>query len=184
MMKIFISGGCKNGKSTHAQKLAKSQQKAEYPLYYVATMNPTDDEDVERINRHILERDGMDFETIEICRDVKKLISICDCKGSFLLDSTTALLANEMFQGEAINIFAHTKIGEELAVLLDSLLDVVIVSDYIYSDAAIYDVETENYRKGLAYLDRICANKCDIVLEVCFGSVIVHKGGEHYQKIV
>ncbi|MHC1748436.1 MAG: bifunctional adenosylcobinamide kinase/adenosylcobinamide-phosphate guanylyltransferase [Cellulosilyticaceae bacterium] len=183
-MKIFISGGCKNGKSTHAQELAKRQQKINRPLYYVATMKPTDSEDIARIKRHICERDGMGFETVEISRDIKKLASICDNEGSFLLDSITALLANEMFDGKDFNDLAAIKIGEELSKLLDSLTDIVIVSDYIYSDAAEYDRYTEDYRKGLAHLDKICAKKCDVVLEVCFGNMVIHKGGEQYETII
>lgn len=45
-MNIFISGGCKNGKSYHAQELARSMaQESNLPLYYLATMIPRDDFD-------------------------------------------------------------------------------------------------------------------------------------------
>ena len=45
-MNIFISGGCKNGKSMYAQKLAKEMADARgRALYYIATMIPTDEED-------------------------------------------------------------------------------------------------------------------------------------------
>jgi adenosylcobinamide kinase/adenosylcobinamide-phosphate guanylyltransferase len=50
------------------------------------------------------------------------------------------------------------------------------VSDFIYSDAFIYDEFTENYRKSLAYIDRQCAQACDIVLEAYAGNIIAHKG--------
>ena len=56
-MNVFISGGCKNGKSHFAQREAKRQADAcGRPLYYVATMIPADDEDRERIKRHIADR--------------------------------------------------------------------------------------------------------------------------------
>ena len=49
-MNIFISGGCKNGKSLHAQELAKEMADVQHvPLYYIATMIPKDDEDHNRI---------------------------------------------------------------------------------------------------------------------------------------
>ena len=41
-MKIFISGGCKNGKSSFAQDIAKKLA-GNSKLYYVATMIPRDD---------------------------------------------------------------------------------------------------------------------------------------------
>ena len=45
-MNILISGGCKNGKSYYAQKLALSMaQEKSLPLYYLATMIPVDDEE-------------------------------------------------------------------------------------------------------------------------------------------
>ena len=43
-MKIFISGGCKNGKSYFAQSLAKATCRGVGgPLYYIATMIPCDE---------------------------------------------------------------------------------------------------------------------------------------------
>ena len=48
-MSTYISGGCKNGKSFYAQRVAKA---GGAPLYYVATMIPRDDEDRARVLRH------------------------------------------------------------------------------------------------------------------------------------
>lgn len=51
-MTIFLSGGAKNGKSTLAQELAVKLSGAG-KRYYVATMIPTDEEDLARIRRHV-----------------------------------------------------------------------------------------------------------------------------------
>lgn len=181
-MRIFISGGCKNGKSWLAQRYARDQGPL---MYYIATMRPSDDEDRERIQRHQKDRDGWGFLTVERQSDILSVLSECDCSGSFLLDSTTALLANEMFCPDGvINRDAHIKTGKELAELLANIRNIVIVSDFIYSDAHIYDELTESYRKGLAYIDRVLVKACDIVLEVTAGNVICHKlnaeGGTRY----
>ncbi len=138
-------------------------------------MNPTDDEDRARIDRHRTSRAGLGFETIEISRDIAKLPELCDTRGTFLLDSTTALLANEMFRTDTVNMEAHIKISAELNTLFDTLENIVIVSDYIYSDAALYDSLTEQYRLALAFIDRVCAAAADTVLEVCYGQVITYK---------
>ncbi|MGL5259324.1 MAG: bifunctional adenosylcobinamide kinase/adenosylcobinamide-phosphate guanylyltransferase [Lachnospiraceae bacterium] len=177
-MKILISGGCKNGKSTYAQVLAKAQQEkiGSVPLYYVATMKPYDKEDEARISRHIEERKGMGFETIEIEKDILELKMLCKQNCSILLDSTTALLMNEMFQENNIDLMCYKKIGTEFEELLRYFNDIVIVSDGIYSDAIIYSKETKEYRKALAYIDKICAKHCEIVIEACFGNFIYHKG--------
>lgn len=77
-MKILISGGAKNGKSMYAQKIAKAMS-VEYdvPLYYVATMEPTDEEDENRIKRHVQDRAGWGFTTIE---EPQKLVNVFDAR--------------------------------------------------------------------------------------------------------
>lgn len=188
-MRIYISGGCKNGKSTYGEKLAVAMKESEYPLYYVATMKPKDEEDDARIARHRENRENLGFHTVEIGQDIRKLLDNCNPKGCFLIDSTTALLANEMFlESLNVNHNVYYKIAEDLCYLLERIENIIIVSDYIFSDAKIYDSCTQNYRKGLAYIDKSCARICDTVLEACFGGLIIHKGGkcfEHvYKKII
>ena len=181
-MRVFISGGCKNGKSYYAQRLSKQQKTG--LLYYVATMISADSEDDERIQRHRDERDGWGFTTVEQPRDIAGILRTCDRNGSFLLDSLTALLANEMFlPGGRINENAAQKISGELLGLIESVENIVIVSDYIYSDALHFDLLTELYRKSLAELDRLAARRCDVVLEAAYTGIITHKGGEMFDAI-
>ena len=180
-MRILISGGCKNGKSYYAQHIAQSQWKTRqsYPLYYIATMKPVDREDDERITRHKKERSGWGFTTIEQPTDIENILQNCDHNGSFLLDSLTALLANEMFsEYNNINDKAALKIKLQLSRVLEKIDNIVIVSDYIYSDAALYDQLTEKYRKSLAEIDYAAARLCDAVLEITFTCVTIHKGNE------
>lgn len=185
-MNIFISGGCKNGKSYHAQELARDMARENgLPLYYVATMIPTDHEDHARIRRHLDERDGWGFETIE------QGINICDCLkagavtsegnlvdagGVFLLDSVTALLSNEMFRPDgSMDLECADRLALELKEFASRTGNTVFVSDYIYSDARKFDEFTETYRKTLAHLDRTLANVCDQVIEVTFGMKYLYK---------
>ncbi len=172
-MHTLISGGCKNGKSLYAQRVA---QAAGRPLYYLATMISTGAEDDARIARHLRERAGWGFETLECGRNILKCLELADASGSFLLDSVTALLANEMFDPGGFDEGAGRRVAEELAELVRRTKNVVFVSDYLYSDAQIFDEWTENYRRGLAWVDRQLAKCCDNVLEVASGIVICHKG--------
>ena len=173
-MSVFISGGCKNGKSLHAQRIARAMGA---PLYYVATMIPRDDEDEARIRRHREERSGWGFQTLEQGRYILDCLERADPRGAFLLDSVTALLANEMFPPEGVKPDAAEKIADELAAFVSRAPNTVLVSDYIYSDAALYDPLTEAYRAGLAHVDRRLARCCDDVLEIACGQIIVHQGG-------
>lgn len=172
-MSTYISGGCKNGKSYYAQRVARAGGK---PLYYIATMIPHDDEDLARIRRHRNERAGWGFETLECGRDILRCLDRADPKGSFLLDSVTALLSNEMFTAEGVDTLAPSRIAEALEQFIDRAPNTVLVSDYIFSDALLYDGLTEAYRRGLADIDRHMAARCDNVIEVVGGQFIVHKG--------
>lgn len=183
-MNFLISGGCKNGKSFYAQRLARDMaQQQNIPLYYLATMIPVDEEDRARIRRHLKERDGWGFDTIEQGLDV------CSCldgntltgakvnpKGAFLLDSVTALLSNEMFRPDgSVDHSAPARLAQQLCQFAERTGNTVFVSDYIYSDAFSYESLTEEYRKGLALLDRTLARVCNRVIEVSYGFIKEHK---------
>lgn len=183
-MNIFISGGCKNGKSYHAQELARNMaRERNLPLYYLATMIPHDEEDEARIRRHLSEREGWGFDTIEqgehICEALRtKTVSgeNVDSNGVFLLDSVTALLSNEMFREDGtIDFDAPKRLAEELANFARETGNTVFVSDYIYSDSFAFDDFTEPYRQGLALLDRTLAKLCDQVVEVTYGFKHLYK---------
>ncbi len=196
-MNYFVSGGCKNGKSYHAQRIAKEMaEKTGKPLYYLATMEPHDAEDDARIARHIADRDGWGFTTIEQPTDIcgifegtggkvseakcakpdRENANTIDKNGVFLLDSVTALLSNEMFRADgSVDLEAPKRVASELTRFAEMTGSTVFVSDYIYSDAHLYDELTEAYRKGLALCDRALAQACDKVLEVAYTNVTEHK---------
>lgn len=177
-MKILITGGCKNGKSYYAQKWVKKAA-GNGRLLYVATMRPMDSEDNERIARHRSEREGWGFVTIEQPTDIIAVKNYCEPEDSILLDSTTALLMNEMFYGKSkVNKNAHEKIIPQLIELADVVENIAVVSDWIYSDAERYEELTENYRYSLGMIDRALAKNFDSVCEVSYGALIYHKGEE------
>lgn len=175
-MTVFLSGGCKNGKSTLAQRLAKSLA-GSGALWYVATMIPQDEEDLARIRRHIQEREGWGFETLECGTGITKCLETVREADTILLDSVTALLSNEMFGLNGIfDPQAPERTARALLQLLDGVRNAVVVSDFLYADAGRYDYWTEVYRKGLAYVDAALAARSDVVAEACSGYVITHRG--------
>lgn len=187
-MNVFISGGCKNGKSMYAQTIARDMSRQnDIDLYYLATMRPVDEEDLARIARHIQERQGWGFTTVEQSEDICKCLGIDDFskdsagrsvnpKGVFLLDSVTALLSNEMFRMDgSVDYNAPERVAAEVKKFAELTGNTVFVSDYIYGEASQYDPLTEAYRRGLALIDRTLAEICDRVIEVSFGNVIDYK---------
>ena len=98
-------------------------------------------------------------------------------RGTFLLDSVTALLANEMFPpGMPPDENAVHRVAGDLDSFLQAVGHAVIVSDYLYGDGEHYAPLSEQYRRGLASLDRLLAQRCDCVVEICAGLPTVHKG--------
>ena len=177
-MIVLITGGAKNGKSSLAQEIALALAHGG-SRYYIATMIPSDGEDLERIRLHRLDRAGMGFQTIECGRNILSCLDQADPHGSFLLDSTTALLLNELFpdpSGCHMDVDSAQRCGDDLVILAQRVENIVIVSDGIYSDAQRYDEVTETYRRCLAQIDRKLAAVADTVLEVSCGHILVHKG--------
>jgi adenosylcobinamide kinase/adenosylcobinamide-phosphate guanylyltransferase len=136
-------------------------------------MIPRDQEDRDRIVRHLEAREGWGFTTLEQPTDLTELLSRDDVDkaGAFLMDSVTALLSNEMFQeGGVYDSDAGTRVAGDLVRFAAETGNTVFVSDYIYADAGRYDEWTENYRRSLAWCDRALAQVCDRVLEASFGT--------------
>lgn len=166
-MMIYISGGCKNGKSHYALKRALELPA---PRYYIATMIPHDGEDIDRIDRHRVRRDGLDITTLERGVDIELCADEVEPGSTLLVDSVTALLANEMFSDSASpNFDAHEKVIRGLLALSEKAGNVIFVSDYIYSNARRISDWTKAYLHGLGEVDRRIAAQCDEVLELVAG---------------
>jgi adenosylcobinamide kinase/adenosylcobinamide-phosphate guanylyltransferase len=142
-------------------------------------MISTGEEDNERIRRHIEDRDGMGFETVECFRNIMDCLNTADKDGVFLVDSVTALIQNSLFPMEKnyeMDLEAANRCAGELVEFAHTVRHAVFVSDYIYSDAEAFSESTEMYRKCLASIDRRLAQICDTVIEVSAGQSIVYKG--------
>ena len=177
-MTYFISGGAKCGKSTLAQDLTVALAKGG-KHYYVATLIPSGSEDDDRIKKHLADRDGMGFETVECFQGILDCLQTADKDGVFLVDSVTALMQNSLFPVEKnyeMDLEAASRCAEELVEFAHTVRHAVFVSDYIYSDAERYSESTEMYRKCLADIDRRLAKTCDTVIEVSAGQFTIHKG--------
>ena len=177
-MTYFISGGAKCGKSGLAQDLTVALSKGG-KHYYVATLIPSGTEDDDRIKRHLADRDGMGFETVECFRNILDCLQTTDRNGVFLVDSVTSLIQNALFPVEKnyeMDIETAIRCADELVEFARTVRHAVFVSDYIYSDAEKYSESTEMYRKCLADIDRRLAKVCDTVIEVSAGQPIIHKG--------
>ena len=185
-MTIFISGGCKNGKSSIAERCCVNLAKGG-PLYYLATMQAFDDEDRERIKKHQESRADKDFMTLEQPLHILDCLKKSDAEnGTYILDSVTALMLNELYantgaMGEdtydmTSDPHAAERVSEELIELCRNVKNIVFVSDFIYSGIDNYSEYTEEYLRALSIVDKALARECDAVAEVCIGNINMFKG--------
>ena len=194
-MIALVVGGAKSGKSMFAQDLAKSLneslknyleedldseleddlEKKNGKLYYVATMNPYDLEDLKRIENHLKEREGYGFNTIEETMDMGKVSKMIQKEDIVLIDSITSLVTNYMFQGKDFFKEVSEDILSGILEIINAAGDVVIVSDYLFSDSIQYDYYTESFRKEIGIINRKLAEVSDIVVECSYGNIIYHK---------
>ncbi|AJG98008.1 adenosylcobinamide kinase/adenosylcobinamide phosphate guanyltransferase [Clostridium beijerinckii] len=177
-MNYLIIGGSKSGKSEVGERVALTLNRNE--VIYIATMNPYDKEDEERIEKHKKSREGLNFNTLEVPRDLDSVINIINCKDTVLIDSITSLLTNEMFVENHIIKNPSHKILSNLKQIMNNAKNVITVSDYIFNDAIQYDEITESFKKELAIINRGLANYCENVIECSFGLI---KYIKHEEKV-
>lgn len=191
-MIVLVVGGAKSGKSMFAQNLSKSlNESLKNPisgqldgeierevgkLYYVATMNPYDLEDLKRIENHLREREGYGFNTIEETLNMSKVSSLIKEEDTVLIDSITSLVTNYMFREKEFYKDVSDDILSGILEIINNSKNVVIVSDYLFSDSIQYDCYTENFRKEIGVVNRKLAKIADTVVECSYGNIIYHKG--------
>ena len=191
-MIVLVVGGAKSGKSMFAQNLSKSlNESLKNPisgqldgeierevgkLYYVATMNQYDLEDLKRIENHLREREGYGFNTIEETLNMSKVSSLIKEEDTVLIDSITSLVTNYMFRGKEFYKDVSDDILSGILEIINNSKNVVIVSDYLFSDSIQYDCYTENFRKEIGVVNRKLAKIADTVVECSYGNIIYHKG--------
>lgn len=177
-MIILLVGGSKSGKSMSAQRYSKILENKEGSLFYLATMKPSDIEDKIRIERHLIDREGLGFTTIEKDKDLKDIVYKLNNKDTVLLDSITSLVTNEMFSGDKFFPNVSDKIFKDIKLIREKVENLIIVTDYLFSDGIIYDNYTETFRKEIGRLNINLAEFSDVVIECSFNNEIIHKGRE------
>jgi len=193
-MNYLIIGGSKSGKSEASEKIALTlsretksmiwcesltqrrsvRQVSLDKVIYIATMKPYDKEDEERIKKHIQNRVGLNFTTLEVQRNLHEIVNNIKSDDTVLLDSITSLLTNEMFIGNEIIKNPSINILNGLKQIIKKAKNTVVVSDYIFNDAIEYDEITEKFKRELAIINKELAKSCENVIECSFGNVKYH----------
>ena len=177
-MIVLVTGGSGSGKSAFAEDKVLSFGEAR--RIYIATMYPFDMESKKRVSRHRNMRAGKGFETVECYTNLKELLLPKD--SVVLLECMSNLAANEMFQKDGAKESTVEEILEGVREIAGYVRHLVIVTNEIFSEAALYEGETETYRKYLGEINRRIGEMADQVYEVVYGIPLCVKGGGKDEK--
>ncbi len=162
---ILISGENNSGKSRFAEQLI-GQMEGE--RYYIATMIPTTEENVLRIEKHRKQREQFGFLTIELPYQVKS--APVTKKSVVLLEDVSNLLANNMFEKENDVTFVF----HDICNLRNRCKCVVAVTISGLKENG-YDKETTAYIHSLNQLNQTLFHIADTV-------IVMEKNNPNYQK--
>lgn len=169
-MMILVLGPNGSGKSLYAEKLSTSLAKG--PLKYIATMVPYGKEGQIRVEKHIKQREGLGFTTIEEALDLNKLSF--DENSLVLLEDVSNLLSNNIFGNKDNENEDNKDIKDydyiEGLVFKDILhmgfkveTSILVSIDGLKEDNS-YNQETNDYIRALDNLNRRLYRVSDLVI--------------------
>lgn len=173
-MQTFIYGGCCSGKSTFAENLLMEAECTGKKLY-IATMWPEGSDAARRIDRHRRMREGKGFATIERYTALDELL--VPAGSAILLECLANLVANEMFRPEGAGREAEATVLRSINALRKQSAHLVIISNEVGSDGALYSETTKAYQDALASLNRLLCSSSDASIEMVCGIPLYLKGG-------
>ena len=170
-MRTIVTGGSASGKSRYAESLVSSLPGIKY---YIATMQPQDEECYARIERHRLMREDKGFLTIECYRNLDSLA--LPERGIILLECLGNLTANEMFSEQAKGKDIYNAIMSGISNLEKQSTQLIVVTNDVFGDGYNYSGDTRRYLETLGALNQTLSNRFERVIEVVCGIPVILKG--------
>lgn len=167
-MIALVTGGSGSGKSAYAEALLKHISQGR--RMYLATMRVWDAESRRRVERHRSQRAGLGFETVE-CPVNLGGVQLPD-NADVLLEDIPNLVANEMFEPEG----DVSRLLPSLRSLALRCKNLVLVTNDVFSDGAVYDESTTAYLRLLAEINAELAQLADYGTEIVYGIPLPFKG--------
>jgi adenosylcobinamide kinase / adenosylcobinamide-phosphate guanylyltransferase len=168
---VLVTGGCRSGKSGHAQKMAESLPPARV---YVATSPVTDEEMRRRIEQHREARRNRGWETIEEQLDLAGVFRRNVESSVLLVDCVTLWVNNLMYRAEQ----ESRQVTEaDIGVRCDEMLDaaracqgtVIFVTNEVGLGVVPENALARRYRDLVGRANQIIAARADAVTLVCCG---------------
>ena len=173
-MFTLVIGGAASGKSEYAEGLVLASPHR--PRYYIATMEPIDEEGRRRVEKHRRMRAGKQFETVECCTGLSSVR--LPRRGTVLLECIGNLAANELYSpnGSGNRADALCSIVSGVCSLLAQCEDLVVVSNEVFTGGNRYAEGTDDYMRLVAEVNRELARQADRLCEVVCGLPQYYKG--------
>ncbi|MBR3136874.1 MAG: bifunctional adenosylcobinamide kinase/adenosylcobinamide-phosphate guanylyltransferase [Clostridia bacterium] len=171
-MLILLTGGSACGKSSYGETLAVQGPK---PLYYIAAMEPYDEECLQKIARHRALRANKGFETVERYTGVDTL-KLPETGGTVLLECLCNLTANEMYIQPDAPVDPVQKVVAGVENLMGQTDTLIVITNDVGSDDEAYSEQTRAYIRALGEINARVAAMADRVYELVAGIPICLKG--------
>jgi adenosylcobinamide kinase/adenosylcobinamide-phosphate guanylyltransferase len=171
---IFITGGCRSGKSRYALQYANQHYSTKL---FLATCEALDEEMAQRIENHKKVR-GPEWQTIEEPVEIIRRIRECGGNGGvILIDCLTLWLYNLLMKWDD-----DLKIVDETERLIDiikqSTTSFILVSNEVGMGIVPADPLSRRYRDLLGAMNQRVAEALDTVIFMVSGIPIFLKGKE------
>ena len=166
---IMISGANGSGKSRYAERIVA---RTTGERYYIATMRPCSEENLQRIEKHREQRKDLQFTTLECPYQVGA--AAVERDGVVLLEDVSNLLANAMFErgGDEASVYADIEALCSRCRLLVAVTITGLCADGY--DGDLPDVIT--VFKGPH--ERCFGSRTELVAEI--GKTVVHEIGHYF----
>lgn len=167
-LKALITGGCRSGKSRHAQALAESLGS---DRVYVATAEALDDEMTDRIARHQADR-GVGWRTVEA--PLELAAALHQPGAVVLVDCLTLWVSNLMHHhGQDADLRDH--FDALTRALVAAPHPVVLVTNEVGLGIVPANALARRYRDQVGWLSQAVAAACDRVVLTVAGLPLIVK---------
>jgi adenosylcobinamide kinase/adenosylcobinamide-phosphate guanylyltransferase len=175
---IYISGGCRSGKSAYAQELAES-----FPgrRAYLATCPQIDEEMDRRIELHQQQRKNKGWETIDVPLNLSEVVRQAKDFEVLLIDCLTLWINNLLYQAEQDgSSLSEQQISDQCAKLVEVCRQrgqtVIFVSDELGMGLVPSDTLSRHYRDCLGRCNQTIAKLADEAVFIVSGLPLILKG--------
>ncbi len=170
---IFVTGGCRSGKSNHA--LAFAEQVKGKNKFFFATCIPHDDEMKYRVKRHQDER-GSEWQTVETPLNLPEAINETNWKADVILvDCLTLWISNLLMENESMEA-ALSHVDQLVRSLEKASCRIILVSNEVGSGIVPENKLARLYRDIVGMANQRVAQCADRVIFTVSGIPVVIKG--------